>query len=204
MISVHLLVLLQVANVTVGDTVRIERLLGPVGGVVVRPQPWILGDLGLQLGPAEVSLGPEGTLLRYSLVIWYPGDHLLTMPGPIVVRRDGRSDTLVASVARIRVTSVLPEGERRAAIPPRPASNTIPLEARSLLPAALLLLVTGLVSLPFALRWRRAGVALRRPRTASSRPGPEILTRWAAAGEYRTALDGWGWILANRMGSSSI
>ncbi len=47
---------LQAGSVTVGDTVRLERLLGPVTGVVVRPQPWTLGGLGQQLGPAEVTL----------------------------------------------------------------------------------------------------------------------------------------------------
>ncbi len=202
MIRLLLITLLQSDPVTVGDTVRVERLLGAIGGVVVRPQLWNLGNLGQQLGPAEVSLGAEGTMVRYRLVLWYPGEHTLTMPGPVVVRRDGRSDTLAASVTRVRVTSVLPQGERRATIPPRPRSNPVPLEARTLLPAFLLLLAVGLGLLPVALRWRRRGRAASRPPAQALRPGAEIITRWAAAGEYRAALEGWGWILARRLADS--
>jgi hypothetical protein len=193
------LALLQAGAVTVGDTVRVERLLGPVGGVVVRPQPWNLAGLGQQLGPAEVSLGTEGTVVRYNLVLWYPGDHLLTMPGAVVVRRDGQSDTLAASQVRVRVVSVLPEGERKATIPPKPRSDPIPLEARTPLPALALLLMTGLVVLPFGWRWRRRGKLPIRPKPVVLRPGADVITRWAAAGEYRAALDGWGWILARRL-----
>lgn len=203
MTGLLLIALLQSGTLTVGDTVRLERLLGTVGGVVVRPQPWDLGPLGQQLGPAEVSLRPEGTVVRYSLVIWYPGEHTLTMPGPIVVRRDGRSDTLAASTARIRVTSVLPEGRPRATIPPRPPSNPIPLEARTLLPALLLVLAAALLLLPVGLRWRRRGKVVPRPPAALIRPGPDIITRWSEAGEYRAALEGWGWILARRLAQSS-
>src|SRR6185369_230869 len=43
-----LLLLLQGPQPTVGDTIWIERVLGDVGGAVVRPQPWSLGELGEQ------------------------------------------------------------------------------------------------------------------------------------------------------------
>lgn len=203
MTGMLLLALLQSGTVTVGDTVRLERLVGALGGVVVRPQPWNLGGLGQQLGPAEISIGPEGTVLRYHLVLWYPGEHTLTMPGPIVVRADGRSDTLAASTARIRVTSVLPAGRPRAGLAPRPAAQPLPLEARTLLPVLALVGLLGLGLLPVALRWRRQGKVTPRPAALPTRPGPDVITRWALAGEYRTALDGWGWILARRLAASS-
>jgi hypothetical protein len=203
MTGLWLLALLQSGTVTVGDTVGLERVLGAIGGVVVRPQPWKLGSLGQQLGPAKISVGPEGTVVRYHLVLWYPGDHTLTMPGPIVVRQDGRSDTLAASTARIRVTSVLPAGERRADIPPRPPSRPIPLEARTLLPVLFLVLAVGLLLLPIALRWRRQSKVTPAPAAAGIRPGADVITRWAEAGEYRAALDGWGWVLARRLAISS-
>ena len=43
---------------------------------------------------AEVRQSARGTLVRYPVALWYPGDHVLTMPGPVLVRRDGSSDTL--------------------------------------------------------------------------------------------------------------
>jgi hypothetical protein len=197
-----LFLLLQAMTVTVGDTVRVERLLGALGPVVVRPQAWSLGALGQQLGPAEVLPGPEGSVVRYHLVLWYPGDHLLTMPGPVVVRRDGRSDTLAASTTRVLVASVLPEGERRATLPPRPASRALPLESRSPLPVLILLGLVSLALIPVALRWRRRGRVPQRPPAAPTRPGPEIITRWSAAGEHHAAIDAWGWILARRLAAS--
>jgi len=193
------LLLQQAPAPTVGDTVWVERVLGTVGNAVVRPQLWSLGELGEQLGPAEVRQGARGTLVRYPLALWYPGDHLLTMPGPVLVRRDGSSDTLPASTHRISVLSVLPAGVPRAKLAPKPARERLPLAARSLVP--LLVLLTGLLLgwLPAALLWRRRG---RRPpvrERVELFPDGELLRRWAAAGEYRAALDGWGWRLARRL-----
>lgn len=200
-----LLLILQAGAVTVGDTVWIERAVPPVGSAIIRPQPWTVGAIGQQLGPAEVVHGSTGTLVRYALVLWYPGEHTLTMPGPVLVKRDGSSDTLAASSVRVRVTSVLPGGSRRTALPPRPARNPVPLAERSILPLALLTLLVLLAWIPLALFWRRRGPA---PPAAPSHSGvqafhePATLRQWADAGEHRAALDGWGWILARRLAES--
>jgi len=194
------LLLAQAAAPTVGDTVRIERVVGDVGNAVVRPQLWSLGQLGEQLGPAEVVQGARGTVVRYALVLWYPGEQTITMPGPVVVRRDGSSDTLAASTYRIAVQSVLPTGVRKSTLAPKPARGPVPLVAVSWIPLAVLggivLLALGLV----ALWWRRRGRAPPRPAPAVVLPSPEQLERWAAAGEYRAALEGWTWRLARRLG----
>jgi hypothetical protein len=194
-----LVLLLQAPGPTVGDTVWVERTVGDVAGAVVRPQQWSLGALGQQLGPAEVRHGAVGAVVRYALVLWYPGEHLLTMPGPVLVRRDGRSDTLAVSTVRIRVGSVLPAGERRTTLPPRPASSAMPLSTRAVLPGAILLGVVGVGLLAAALRWRRRGKPIPHLDRAATRADPAMLIRWAAAGEYRAALEGWGWILARRL-----
>ena len=202
---VALLLLLQAGSVTVGDTVWIERAVGSVGGSVLRPQVWTVGTVGQQLGPAEVRIGADGAVVRYALVLWYPGEHLLTMPGPVVVKRDGSSDTLPPSSVRVRVTSVLPAGAQRITLPPRPARTPVSLAERSLLPLAAIVLVIGLLWGAVAWLWRRRGPL---PSIPSSRPAghdfhhPETLSRWAAAGEHRVALDGWGWILARRLAES--
>jgi hypothetical protein len=196
------LLLAQAGIPSIGDTVWVERSLGPVGTAIVRPQPWTLGTLGQQLGPASVELGPDGALVRYALVIWYPGDHVLTMPGPVLVRRDGRSDTLPAGTVRVRVASVLPAGANRAQLPPRPASVPLPLEARAWLPlvvlVSLVLVGVGLA----AFRWRRRGRArVHRAPEARATP-PEALASWAHHGEYRAALHEWAWLLAERLRTS--
>ena len=201
-----LLLLLQAGGVTVGDTVWIERAVASVGSSVLRPQVWNVGTVGQQLGPAEVRVGAGGAVVRYALVLWYPGEHLLTMPGPVVVKRDGSSDTLPPSSVRVRVTSVLPAGAQRVTLPPKPARTPVSLAERSLLPLAAIMLVTALLWGVVAWLWRRRGPL---PSVPSSRPtvqvfhDPKTLSSWAAAGEHRVALDGWGWILARRMHQSS-
>jgi hypothetical protein len=206
MSTAALLWLLQAGTVTVGDTVWIERAVGSVGSSVLRPQVWTVGTVGQQLGPAEVRIGAAGAVIRYALVLWYPGEHLLTMPGPVVVKRDGSSDTLPPSSVRVRVTSVLPAGAQRVTLPPKPARTPVSLAERSLLPLAAILLGMAVLWGAAAWLWRRRGPL---PSIPSSRPtvqvfhNPETLRRWAAAGEHRVALDGWGWILARRMHQSS-
>jgi hypothetical protein len=206
MSAVVLLLLLQAGAVTVGDTVWIERAVGPVGSSVLRPQVWNVGTVGQQLGPPDVRIGAGGTVIRYALVLWYPGEHLLTMPGPVVVKRDGSSDTLPPSSVRVRVTSVLPAGAQRVTLPPKPARTPVSLAERSLLPLAAILLLITLLWGVIAWLWRRRGALppLPPPKpTAQVFHDPQTLSRWAAAGEHRVALDGWGWVLARRMHQST-
>lgn len=191
------------ATPMVGDTVRVERVVGVVEGAVIRPQPWSLGSLGQQLGPADVSIGANGATVRYALVLWYPGEHTLRMPGPVIVRADGRSDTLAASTVKVRVLSALPADARRSDLPPRPATTSLPLASRTLVPAAALLLGVLLIFGVVALRWRRKGRPARKPPPAESAPPVDTLKAWATAGEYRAALHEWGWILAGRLSRST-
>jgi hypothetical protein len=103
------------------------------------------------------------------------------------------------------VTSVLPAGAQRVTLPPKPARTPVALAERSLLPLAAILLVIALLWVVIAWLWRRRGPS---PSVPSSRPAvqvfhdPQTLSRWAAAGEHRVALDGWGWILARRLAES--
>ena len=190
---------MQTGLPSVGDTVWVERTVTGVGSAVLRPQPWSLGTLGQQLGPAVVQLESGGALVRYPLVFWYPGEHQLSMPGPVLVRRDGSSDTLAASPVRVRVASVLPAGVSRSRLDPRPARVPVPLEARALLPLAVLVLAVFLLIGVAALRWRRRG---RVPRPGGPAPGvPPLATFevWAANGEYRAALHELAWLLSDRM-----
>ena len=194
-----LLPLLQGGPTTVGDTVFVERSLGNVGGALVRPQTWQMGPVGRELGPAEVRWDERGAVVRYAVVIWYPGDHQLTIPGPVLIRRDGRSDTLSASTARVRIQSVLPGNRKRSTLEPRPAVQAVPLAAETPLYALILLGLTGLGLGLTAYRWRRRGKAPARKPPRVAAPTPELLARWVAEGEFRAALNAWGSILGRRL-----
>jgi hypothetical protein len=194
-----LLLVLQSQSPTVGDTVWIERILSGTGRSIVRPQQWDLGAEGAQLGPATVSYGEGGITVRYPVVLWYPGDRSLTMPGPVLVYPDGTSDTLAASVHRIRVLSVLPADQAKSRLPPRPPRNPLPLSSRSLIPLILLLVGSALVVAIVAVRWRRRRTPVPRAEPVLAEPTPELLTQWASMGEYRAALHHWGWRLSRRL-----
>jgi len=201
-----LLLLLQATlpqHATVGDTIWVSRALGDVGRAVVRPQPWAIEPLGTQLGPADVHQGSGGVTVRYSLVIWYPGERQLTMPGPVVVLADGTSDTLPPSVHRVSVLSVLPAGQPRSRLDPRPARVPLRLSAVSPLPVIVLVGIAGIAIAVVAIRWRRKGKLPERPVVPPAKPDLEMLRRWVEAGEYRVALNEWGWRLASQMKQSA-
>jgi len=194
-----LLLLAQAGIPSIGDTIWVERNVGQVGTAVVRPQPWSLGSLGQQLGPATVQLGQDGALVRYALVIWYPGEHVLSMPGPVLVWRDGRSDTLPAGIVRVRLLSVLPDDAERARLAPRPLSAPLPLEARAWVPLAALVGVVLIALTVAALRWRRRGRGRVHHLPEARATPPDVLASWTRNGEHRAALHEWAWMLAERL-----
>lgn len=209
MTLVLLLFLLQGVP-TVGDTVWIERPVPEPGAAAVRPQPWILGELAQQLGPADLVRRDAGLVVRYALVFWYPGSHRVEVPGPVLVRRDGRSDTLPPYSVTVEVASVLPAGTPRSRLAPRPARAPIEQTEHTLFPLVLLALGAGTPLAVAAVRWRRRGKpeppGSARRAGGTGPPDADTLRRWAAAGEYRAALLAWGHLLsraAERQGTLS-
>ncbi len=186
-----LLVLWQtVQGPTVGDTVWITRTIRVPSGTSVRPRPVESSEILDPLGPPEVVLQEGSVLLRYPIVVWHPGDHQVQVPGPILVRPDGWSDTLRATTARITVLSVLPDLPKDS-VPPSPAVAPINRADRSTQPALVLLVLVGLAGLPVYFWWNRRGPAPSATASTVTLPSPERLDRWLAAGEYRATLDGW-------------
>lgn len=179
---------------TVGDTIWVETIARVPARMIVRPQVWELGDLGQTLGAAQVHFSADSVRIRYPVVIWHPGDHLVQVPGPIVVTPEGHSDTLPPVSTRIRVLSVLPVDSSRETLAPRPAAQPVAQASRSLLPVLVLEAMAIGVALIAYLSWkrrsdrRRAGVP---EPVASPLDMTRFLERWARTGERRTALDGW-------------
>jgi len=183
----------QGRHATVGDTVWIATTVPLAPRQILRPQTWDIGDLGQVLGPPQVQFRADSAVIRYPVAFWYPGGHTVTVPGPIVVSPEGRSDTLPSRQVAVTVGSVLPAAANRDSLAPRDAAGLLPQTERSLLPLGffwlLVLIVASLVAV-WLVRSRRPGA----PVPASVPPTPDLarlLDRWADAGETRTALDGW-------------
>jgi hypothetical protein len=176
---------------TVGDTVWITRTFTVASGVSVRPRPIAPGAVVQPLAPPEIALVGNQVRLRYAVVAWQPGRHVVEIPGVILVRRDGWSDTLPAATETVEVASVLPAGRRDTLAPKAPA-GFVGRSRRSSLPVLLLLVVALVLLLPLHWRWRRRGpVPLPVAPHRVAPPGAAVLTAWANAGEFRAALDGW-------------
>lgn len=179
---------------TIGDTVWVGATSPAPARMIVRPQTWDLGDLGQVLGPPDVAYNGDSVTVRYPVVFWYPGDHEVRVPGPILVSPEGASDTLPARPVMVRIGSVLPPDTAPARLEPRPAARTVAQSRRSALPVIVLLLVAGLgvglIALLWRARLRRRHAAVPAPAIAPI-PARELLDRWTGAGELKAALDGW-------------
>lgn len=176
----------------VGDTVWVDREVRAPAGSLLRPRPWEPGEVASLLGPPEVVAIPGGWMLRYPLVFWRAGTHRLAVPGPLVIRADGGTDSLPARPVEIEVASLLPSG-RADTLAPRPAAAGLQAAERSLRPVIVLILLTGLLLAPLHWWWRRRGPSRQEaPVTLpSALPDPVTLQAWADLGEYRVAADGW-------------
>jgi hypothetical protein len=187
---------------TVGDTVVVTTTAVVAPGLIVRPQPWDLGELGTVLGPPEVEFDGAVARIRYALALWYPGEHDLVIPGPLLVSPLGRTDTLGSRRVSLRVASVLPSGADRESLDPRPPAGPVAQASRSLVPSAVFVLVTlGLGGLAVGVRrWRgrRRRGAVADPRPAPPPPDGTIET-WARLGELRAAVDAWAHLIERHL-----
>ncbi|MDX2122230.1 MAG: hypothetical protein SF070_14390 [Gemmatimonadota bacterium] len=184
MMPALLLALLQAASPTVGDTIWIERRLPLPGGAEVRAAPWLLeGTLGL-LGRPVVRRQGGDVIVAYPVVAWAAGTHQLAVPGPILIRADGRSDTLPAVARTIEVASVLPAGAEPERIAPQPEAGIVSERITSPLPLLFTLLVAGALFTPLAWWWLRRGPARQSARTEFP-PVALPLDEWSEAGEHR-------------------
>lgn len=193
MTGLLLLALLQAGAPRVGDTVWVERDVAAPAGSVLRPLPVEPDDEVLLLGPPQVEARPGGWRLRYPLAIWRAGTRRITVPGPLVIRPDGTTDTLSPQVEVVTIASVLPPG-RRDTLAPRPAAGVVATGSRTPQPVLVLLVLAGILLAPLHWWWRRTGPRPVRPvapATPPVLPSREMLASWGRAGEWRAAADGW-------------
>ncbi len=197
----------QLRPPTVGDTVWISTKVPLAARQILRAQNWDLGDIGQVLGPPEVDYVGDSAIVRYPVTFWYPGRHGVTVPGPIVVNPEGRSDTLPARPVSVEIATVLPTDVPRDSLVPRDAAAVLPQEERSLLPLAVLWGLVGLFAAAIAGVRRARRVRPREPgpeapKVASLPIGP-VLDQWHRAGETRAAAEGWSHLIQSKLSPSA-
>lgn len=175
---------------TVGDTLWAVHRQSVPAGVSLRPRPARPAGPIEPLGAPELSLVEGEVVVKYPLVAWEPGRHTVTLPGAILVRDDGWSDTLPDWTVTLDVGSVLPTGPRDS-LPVQPPAAVVARTDRSPLPVLLLGGLALLVLAPLHWAWRRRGPVSAPPATHPSLPAPALLTTWADRGELRAAVEGW-------------
>jgi hypothetical protein len=170
---------------TVGDTVWVSRTVALPAGWSARAPAWDPGGVVELLGRAVVEVLGDSVRVRYPLVVWQPGSHVVEVPGPVLLSPRGEVDSVRLSRVTITVASVLPAVPPDSVLQPQPPTGIIPRPVTSIVPLLILWGVAALLMLPLHWWWRRRGT----PAPPGDRPEPTAsgppVARWAAAGEFR-------------------
>ncbi len=179
----------QPRRLTVGDTTTIVQRVAVPAGALVQPQALPDTTLATLLGPPSVTREGDSVRVVYRVTVWAPGQNSLTIPGAIVVRPDGRIDTLPDARVPLSVASVLPVGRPAAQVAPKQARPWVARADRTFLPWAIaipLLLVVSLLA--WWQRRRRRPAALVNVVPVPPSVDAARLAGWIAAGESRLAV----------------
>lgn len=169
---------------TVGDTIWLERSVETPAGAEVRAAQWTpVEPIGL-LGHAVIRRIGTRTVVSYPAVAWAAGKLQVEVPGPIVIRSDGTTDSLPDESRTIVVQSVLPDSLPPERVPVQPEAGIVAERITSPYPVLLAVLVALLVFAPLAAWWLRAGPPMPPFHTPTERQAPP-LTEWGEAGEPR-------------------
>ncbi|MGH7519449.1 MAG: hypothetical protein ACREOC_18610, partial [Gemmatimonadales bacterium] len=162
---IALLLAVQAALPSVGDTIWLRRAVAAPAGWTVRAPEWDVNGMIEQLGRPHVIRRGDSAEVAWPVAAWAPGEHLVTVPGPVLVRPNGLEDSIPAQVMTLVVRSVLPTVPPDSTIKPQPPAPVVPTVERSMLPLLVLLAVAAGLLLPLHWWWRRRGpaVAARAP-----------------------------------------
>lgn len=184
---------------TVGDTVRVIHRVAAPADALVQPRPPTDSLLATLVAPPVVQREGDSVRIAYTVALWSPGRNTLTIPGPVLLRPDGRVDTLADVRVQLAVASVLPEGVTAESLPPRQARPWVARGERSLMPVVVVMVPVLLGLAVAALWWRRRGPPMP---TRGGPPMPlarhrERIVAWRDAGEATLAVDHLGAMLVD-------
>jgi hypothetical protein len=182
---IGLLLLLQTAAPTVGDTIWVSRTVAVPVGSTVRASDWDPADPVELLGPPRVVAHGDSTDVAYAIVVWRPGVLTVDPPGPLVLGADGRVDSLPRQPLTLTIASVLPKAPIDSPIAPQPRADFVSRWAASPLPLLLLWGLAILLLAPLHLWWWRRGPEPGAARGEAGLTPPAPLERWGDAGESR-------------------
>jgi hypothetical protein len=186
MIALLALLLVQGRPPTVGDTIWVVRRVAVPAGHAVRAPQWDLtGDVEL-LGRPRITTANGIAQVAWPLVIWTPGSHTVSVPGPLVLASDGAVDSLAPADTTLSIASVLPRNAQPAALAPQPQAGIVHRRTVSWLPLLTLAGAALILLAPLHWWWRRRGPRALPPESPPVSTPP--LVRWAEAGETRTVL----------------
>jgi hypothetical protein len=181
-----LAVLLQAASPTVGDTIWVSQTVPVRSGYSVRASDWEPADPIELLGRARVVNAGDSAQISYPVVIWRPGQHVIDLPGPLLLGPGGTVDSLAGKQVTVAVQSVLPPVPRDSALAPQPPASIVDRQHSTPIPLLVLWGIALLLLLPLHLWWRKRGKAAPAPSVAIQPNALEPpLARWADAGESR-------------------
>jgi hypothetical protein len=168
---------------TVGDTVRIERLVPAPGGVFGRARPLQASDVIEPLLPPEIVPAEGGLRVRYAVAVFAPGHLALAMPALELVYPDGAVELVLGDTAEIDVASVIPDTLARPA--PRPSLAPIARVGRSPAPLLALLGSVSVLLVLWTALYRRGRRSAAPPTAPAAAVPPLPLMRWLGLGERR-------------------
>ncbi len=182
-----LLLLLLQGTPTVGDTIWVSRTIPLPAGWSARAPTWDPGGAVELLGRAVVDVAGDSVRVRYPLVVWQPGSHVVEVPGPVLLSPRGEVDSVRLARVTLTVASVLPSVPPDSVLQPQPPVGIIPRPVTSIVPLLVLWGLAIAALLPLHWWWRRRGkppppAPAGEPKQAAADPP---VARWAALGESR-------------------
>lgn len=187
---IALLLLLQQAAPLphVGDTVWVTRTVSLPPGAAARVPDWTPpGDVEL-LAPGTALVHDGVVDLRFPVVVWTAGAHVIDVPGPLILSADGAVDTAGPAPITVNIASVLPDSVHRDSVAARPPAPVLPPFETD--PRALVFLLGIAVLLALGIVLLRRRRSRSEPEGAPDTPPAEPpVERWAALGEDRAACE---------------
>lgn len=176
---------------TVGDTLTVVHRVSAPYGALVQPRGPTDSLVATLVGVPRVEREGDSVRIAYTIAVWSPGDHQLTIPGALVIVPGGVVDTLPDATVQLHVASVLPANASPDTLTPQQARPWIPRAERTAVPFLVLLIpLLGLLGLA-AWWWRRRGPeeAVVGPSPVSRAERLERLNHWLEAGEVTLVVD---------------